>query len=564
MVWITLFTGVCLVSASIPPYNSATSSKTQSPPQQEIEITGQIIDASTGEPLPGVNIIVEGTSIGEITDNEGNYSIKVPSENMVLVFSYVGYTSKSVTLGSQRIINLALTPEVQEIDEVVAIGYGTIKKSDLTGALSSVKHDDFEQVSPDNVLSAIQGRAPGVYISQNTGAPGVEPTIRIRGTGSINAHAPIYVIDGMIMDMSDVRDKSSTINFLNPADIASIEVLKDASATAIYGSRGANGVLLITTQKGFDSRPKASFNAQLGFSKIRNMPDLLRADDYIKYQRSKYGNGYSTSQPDTLPVMRENVILYNDGYDTDWYAEMLKDRPAISQNYNLSVKGGTSDARYSASFGYYNEEGILITNSNYDRYSFRINSDYKLGKYIRLGENLSISQMNRVGIQEASDPIFRSLMRSNPLYPVLKQFDITDPEHPLYANPYDPMYAEPGDPGYDYYKYSEGAGPLASFIYYGNVCDQRLSIFGNIFAEATLLKDFTFRSSLGLNLSNSKTDNFVPAYFISKNDFNFSGTVLRDLYWTNGWLWENILTYHKSLQNHTITVLAGYTSEYNK
>ena len=223
----------------------------------------------------------------------------------------------------------------------------------------------------------------------------------------------------MIMDMSDIRDESSTINFLNPADIASMEVLKDASATAIYGSRGANGVILITTHKGFDSSPKVSFNAQLGFSRIRNLPDKLRADDYIQFQRSYYGNGKPTTQPDTLPEMEDNLTLYNDGYDTDWYEEILKDGPALSQNYNLSVKGGTRDARYSASFGYYNEEGIVVTNSgDYDRYSFRINSDYNLGKFIRLGENLSISQMNRIGIPWASDGIFRSLMRANPLYPV--------------------------------------------------------------------------------------------------------------------------------------------------
>ncbi len=564
MILITLFTGVCLISASILPDKPSPSRKSFTPPHQEIEITGQVTDASTGEALHGVNIVVEGSSIGEITDNEGNYSITILGESSVLVFSYVGYATESVTVGNQRIINLALTPEAQEIDEVVAIGYGTIRKSDLTGAVSSVRQEDIEKVNPDNVLTALQGRAPGVYISQNTGAPGVEPTIRIRGAGSINNHSPIYVIDGMIMDISDIRDESSTINFLNPADIASIEVLKDASATAIYGSRGANGVILITTHKGFDSSPKVSFNAQLGLSRMRNLPDKLRADDYIEYLRNYYGNGYATSQPDTLPEMEDNITLYNDGYDTDWYAEILKDRPALSQNYNLSVKGGTRDARYLASFGYYNEEGILVANSDYDRYSLRINSDFNLGKYIRLGENLSISQMNRIGMQGTNDGIFRSLMWANPLYPVLKQFDITDPDHPLYADPDDFMYAEPGDPDYDYYKYSPGAEPLSALSYFRNVQNHRLSIFGNVFAEASLLKDFTFRSSLGLNLSNSKIHDFEPAYFVTEDNFNTSGRVYRNLYWTDGWLWENTLTYHKSLQNHTITALVGYTSEYNK
>ena len=204
---ILLFAGNTAISASPPTHESTL-------PQQEIVITGKVTDASTGETLPGVNIIVDGTGFGEITDDEGNYSITLPGESFILVFSFMGYGSKSVTVGSQRIINLTMTMEAQEMDELVVIGYGTIKKSDLTGAVSSIKQAEIEKAAPVNVLSAVQGRAAGVYVSQNSGAPGMEPVIRIRGTGSVNAHAPIYVIDGMIVDNSDVRDEASTINFL--------------------------------------------------------------------------------------------------------------------------------------------------------------------------------------------------------------------------------------------------------------------------------------------------------------------------------------------------------------
>ena len=182
----TIFWRFCILLSLLLPIQMAIA--------QNFEVTGQVTDASTNQPLLGVNIVVEGTSNGEITDSEGNFSITVPGESSVLVFSYVGYTTKSITVGTQRIINLAMTPEAQEIDEVVAIGYGTIKKSDLTGAVSSVRQEDFEKVSPENVLTALQGRVPGVYISQNTGTPGIEPVIRIRGTGIHKCSCP-YLCD---------------------------------------------------------------------------------------------------------------------------------------------------------------------------------------------------------------------------------------------------------------------------------------------------------------------------------------------------------------------------------
>ena len=240
-------------------------------PQQGIEITGTVTDSTTGTGLSGVNILVKGTSTGVTTYMDGRYSLTVPGENATLVFSYMGYSTKSVTVGSNRTINLTLAPMAQKMEELVFIGYGTIPKSDLTGAVSSIDQAEIEKAAPTDLLSAIQGRAAGVYISQNSGAPGLEPMIRIRGIGSINPHAPIYVIDGVIMDNGDPRDKAGTINFLNPADIASIEVLKDASASAIYGSRGANGVILVTTRKGFTSAPKVSFNAQLKHWVLRSI-----------------------------------------------------------------------------------------------------------------------------------------------------------------------------------------------------------------------------------------------------------------------------------------------------
>lgn len=545
MILITLFTSVCLVSASIPPNKSAPSSKTITPPQQEIEITGHITDASTGEALPGVNIVVEGTAIGEITDSEGNYSITIPSENMVLVFSYVGYATKSVTVAGQRIINLAMSPEAQEIDEVVAIGYGTIKKSDLTGAVSSIKQAEIEKAAPINVQTALQGRASGVYISQNSGAPGREPVIRIRGTGTINDLAPIYVVDGMIMDNSDSRNEANTINFLNPADIESIEVLKDASATAIYGSRGAHGVILISTLKGFDSSPKVNFSSQIGFAKAAPQKEVLGSDEFMDYHREVYGNYYETTKPDTLYELQDMLTQYAKGYDTDWMDEILKDGPALSQNYNLSIRGGAKDARYASSFGYFNEDGVLIENSNYKRYSFRINSDYKLGKIFQAGENLVITQNQADGYTVDLNPL-RGAIGSSPLYPVLKE----DPDME--------------DPNYEFNKYEAGHGNPVAEIHRYNKLNQTLSLFGNLYIEATLFRSLKLRSSMGLNMASSYSENFLPEFYLAPDVQNDQSIVRNNLYRTNSWLWENTITYSKQFKNHSLSVLGGYTSEHNK
>jgi TonB-linked SusC/RagA family outer membrane protein len=538
----------CQLSASTPSNKSSTRIGFLLSNQLQIEITGQVTDAATGEPLAGVNIVLEGTATGEVTNNSGYYSISVPDENTVLVFSYVGYATQSVTIGIQRIINLTLTPEAQELEEAVAIGYGTIKKSDLTGAISSVKQDEIEKVAPVNVQTALQGRAAGVYVSQNSGRPGTEPVIRIRGTGTVNTHAPIYVVDGVIMDISDVRDEASTISFLNPADIARIEVLKDASATAIYGSRGANGVILITTNKGFDSSPKVTFNGQLGFTRAAPMKELLGADEYLEYVRTAYANGYNTTHPDTLPDVERTINQHAIGYNTDWMNEIMREGPAMMQNYNLSVRGGAKDARYVASFGYYNEDGILI-NNNYKRYSLRFNTDFKLGKFFTLGENIGIAQMDYSGVQWDDVGPVRAAMAENPLYPVLKADSLVDKN----------------DPYYEYNKYEgEYISNAVASIQRNTDSRQILTFFGNVFAEASFLGSFRLRTSLGLNLSNSFLDQFSPKYYLSPQNSNPESIVENYLNRTRGWLWENTLTYHRILEKHEITAVAGYTSELNR
>jgi len=536
--------------------------------QQGFEITGQVIDASTGEPLPGVNVIIEGTSIGDVSDSEGNYSLTVPDESTTLVFSYVGYSTESVTVGTQRIINLSMALEAQEMEELVVIGYGTVKKSDLTGAVSSVKAEDIEKAGPVNIESALQGRAAGVYVSQNSGAPGTEPVVRIRGIGTINEHAPIYVIDGTIMDNSDFRNEANTINFLNPADIASIEVLKDASAAAIYGSRGANGVVLVTTHKGFESKPKVTFSARLGFAKAGKLPEVLGSDDYVDLVNTAFMNEYLSSIPGADPGVDLDTIYdevkkvneqYLLGYNTDWYNEITKDRPALSQDYNLSIRGGSEDARYAASFGYYDEEGILVGPSSFRRYSFRVNTDFKLGKIFKVGENIAITQSNTNSNEEST---FDLGMRGNSARGVYWALGAL-PIYPVYVPD---SLLDPNDPNYEYARYADaghGGNPVRK-LHQRDLDIQNLTIFGNVFAEANILKDITLRSSLGLNLSSSFRDEFWPKFYDASTGEVNDGGVHNRLDRTYGWLWENTIVYLKELEKHSITALVGYTAEHNK
>jgi TonB-dependent SusC/RagA subfamily outer membrane receptor len=294
-------------------------------------VTGTVTEADTGEPIPGANVIVKGTSSGSVTDLDGNFTVNVSSDDAVLLFSFVGFVSQEIPVGNQSTIDVALASDVTALSEVVVIGYGTVKKSDLTGAVTSVKEEDFNKgvfASPDALL---QGKAPGVHIFNNDGTPGGGTTVRIRGNSSVRAgNQPLYVVDGVPLDGRsakpglDAPDQGSStasnpLNFLNPSDIASMEVLKDASATAIYGSRGANGVIIITTKKGRAGIPYVHFTTSVGVANMANSVEVLNGDEY-RQALNDYGltNGDFGGNEDAMDYIT---------------------RTAIVQNYNMSMGG---------------------------------------------------------------------------------------------------------------------------------------------------------------------------------------------------------------------------------
>ncbi len=525
---------------------------------QPTSVKGKITDVA-GIPLPGVTIVIKGTTQGTITDSDGNYSLDNIPADAVLSVSFVGMLTQEVPVSGKGVIDVSLEEETIGLEEVVAIGYGTVKKSDLTGAVSSVRSEDLEKATPVNVQSALQGRAAGIMVSSNSGAPGTEASIRIRGMGTVNNNNPIYVVDGMIVDNSDNNGEdgdnlAKNLNFLNPSDIESVEVLKDASAQAIYGSRGANGVILITTRKGKEGAPKVTFSSSIGITSVSSLGKLLGAKDYLDYLLTAYYNGYVRSGGDESidPVninstTQKAKALYDKGYNTDWMDEILSN--AVSQNYNIAIRGGSQKARYSVSAGYLNEEGI-IKKSGYERYSFRLNTDYNLGKFIKIGENLGITSSQTKQIAEDLGGAISNAMVVDPLTPVINED------------------ADESDVNYKYNKYSvaqivSGSENPASILSRTNTNGEGLSIVGNVFAEITILKDLKFRSSWGFNKSYNDISDFDPAYYLSAKFSRALSKVSLNSYRSDEWVLENTLSYNKTFNDHTLSAVVGYTREHS-
>ncbi|MDD6210128.1 MAG: TonB-dependent receptor [Bacteroidales bacterium] len=358
-------------------------------------ITGTVYDAEmAGEPMVGATVQVKGTQTGTITDIDGKFSINAKNSD-VLIFSFVGYDSKEVTVGNQNNLKVELGMGSQQLDEVVAIGYGTVKKSDLTGAVAVVSSKDLTKNPSTSVGQALQGKAPGVLVTQS-GTPGRDANIRVRGVGSISKEPnPIYVVDGVI---------TSGISHIAPTDIETMQVLKDASSAAIYGANGANGVVIITTKRGKSGKTQVNFNAFASVTMKPKMYDVMDASEYsnfyqsIKYNEANGYNGLNRYQTNGTtanaayslsPEFRK--AYYGNGWEkgTDWQNEVF--RTGFAQNYNVSISGGGENSNYSISLGYMKEKGTVIK-SGADRFNVRANSDFKIGKWVKVGENIALSR----------------------------------------------------------------------------------------------------------------------------------------------------------------------------
>ena len=509
------------------------------------QVTGTVYDDS-GETLPGVNVIVKGTAIGTITNIDGSYAINLPNGASELLFSFVGYNDQTVSIDNKTQIDVTMKENVLEMDEVVVVGYGTQKKSDITGSVSSISAESLEKLPATRVDEAIQGKAAGVMVLQNSGQPGSAPVIRVRGLATVNGGSPLIVIDGI---------SGGSLSDINPSDIESIEVLKDAASQGIYGSAGGNGVILVTTKKGKEGKLQTKLDVYAGlqspWKKDLNIANSQQyAALYNQYQTS-FLNGenyfpYDDASGNYLNP-QTNEVLEN----TDWVDEIF--RVALIQNYNLSLSGGKKDAKFFFGANYNSQEGTVKRTQN-DRFIIRLNSEIKLFDKLTLGENFNISNNSTIGQNERNE-------YSSPLSTSIQML------------PFVPIYATDDSGNYAYKEAglsSNITNPLAQIEYNNNLA-KSMSITGNAFARIDIIKGLTFESRIGLTSANSNYKSFTPSFEIgSIGETSPSQSVSVNTYNRNtssnfSWQWQNFLNYSFSiLEKNNFALTLGQEAGYSK
>ncbi|MEQ9297879.1 MAG: TonB-dependent receptor [Cyclobacteriaceae bacterium] len=513
---------------------------------QQLSISGTV-SSDDGEGIPGVNILVKGTTTGTVTDIDGNYVISVDG-NVTLVFSSIGFVTQEVSVANRTSIDIIMETNVEALDEVMIVAYGTVKKRDLTGSISSVKGKDMEKVAVTSLDQALQGRAAGVQVTQVSGRPGGETSIRIRGSSSINAgNEPLYVVDGMLIasgsgDLNSGGAAGASLNPLaaiNPSDIESIEILKDASATALYGARGANGVILITTKRGQEGRTSVTLDSYYGVQEITNTLDLLNGEEFAAYM-----NAYNDEAD--LPADVRYLIPENIGDGTDWQNAIFREAPMMS--HQLTITGGDKSTSYSVSGGYFKQDGIIL-NSDFERATFRTNLDKNVGERFKLGTRVNLSQINSRGVLTgAQSPSGGVLLPGSVSSAVL--FTPTLPV--LDAD-------EPGGWTYEDDRGRDLPNPVADAQDTDNI-SKNTRIIASVFGELEITDGLTFKANFGADVFSVKENRFVPNY-LKRTEPNNGEAVISTVD-GQSWLTEYTFNYKKEFnEDHKLDALAGYTRQ---
>jgi len=477
---------------------------------QQTSVSGTVTDPS-GETIPGVNILEKGTTNGAVTDLDGAFTLTTSSPDAVLVFSFVGFATQEISLNGRATIEVVMGEDALGLDEVVVVGYGIQRKSDVTGSISAIKSDEISRLPTPDVTQSLQGRVSGVQVTSASGAPGEGTTIRIRGVGTLNNSNPLFVVDGMLLD---------DIDFINPNDVASIEVLKDASATAIYGSRGANGVIIVTTKQGsFEKDLTINVDAYTGTQNVASRIDLVNAREFAQLANELEQN---VGNP---PLY--NVNDYGEG--TDWQDVIFRTAPI--SNVNIGAQGGSTSTNYNLSVNYFNQAGV-VKESEFERLTVRLNNQYKASDFVSFGHNLSFIYFNR----QDEPGVVGNAYRAYPIY-------------------------SPRNPDGSYMNTSPVGNPAAQFEYNSNNNHNNYRTVGNFFADVKFLEGFTFRSSMGFDYAFNDNKTFVPVFFVSPTQQNVNNSINAGSSRTQNWLWENTLNYEKEWENHRLTLLGGYTSQ---
>jgi TonB-dependent starch-binding outer membrane protein SusC len=511
-------------------------------------LEGVITDQTTGETLPGATVLVKGTTQGTVSGIDGDYSLSLDAGTHIITFSYVGYIGQeieiSVSTGETLIRNIQLQADITTFEEFVVVGYGTQQKKVVTGAISSVDSEEITATPVLRIEQAMQGRAAGVQVTNLSGQPGEAPTVRIRGAGTTGNAEPLYVVDGMVV---------GGIDYLNPGDIESVDVLKDAASAAIYGARAANGVVLITTKGGKEGDMTLNYSFYQGIQNVAHVVDVLDAEQYMMMMNEGTMNAGSTD----LPFDLDEIPRHN----TDWQNELFETNAPIT-NHELSITGGTERSTYASSLSYFSQEGIIGGDrSQFDRFTARLNTRHQVNDFIQFGNNLAYSHIIRRGIASNAsfNAAYSSALNMDPLTPVYEEDEaLLDQapysDYPVVTNSDGKVY------GISEHIGAEIVNPLALLeIQTGETRVDK--IVGNVFGEIEPIDNLKFRSSLGIDLAYVLGDSYQPLYYLNGAQYNLEKTSVQkniDRYFT--WQWENTLSYSKIIEDHSFSALVGTTA----
>ncbi|MEO0331467.1 MAG: SusC/RagA family TonB-linked outer membrane protein, partial [Bacteroidota bacterium] len=500
---------------------------------QAQRVTGKVVDF-TNEPLPGVNVIERGTTNGTLTDVEGNYALTVSSDTAILIFSYVGFNREEEPVDNRSTINVTLIEDITSLSEVVVIGYGTQQKENVSGAISTVDAEAIEGRPVADVESALQGQIAGLQITSNSGSPGAGNSVRIRGTSSITGgSSPLYVIDGNIIS-TGVGGGGNPLATINPADIASVNVLKDASAAAIYGARAANGVIIVTTKRGTAGEPKINVNVFGGVQSATNTLDLLNAQQYQQVRNQVADN----AGVPRIPNLDGTTLTTS----TDWQDAVLQ--TSAIQSYEVSASGGGTNTTYYTSLRHYDEEGIIL-GTGMRRTSLRINTDTQLGRF-KLGNSLNVSRTN-------FDREFFANGRGT-LHSAISNSPAIAIRNPDNIGGYNGPTNDDGDTGVLNPVAAQDLIDRESFVN---------RILGNMFAEYELIEGLNYRINFGVDLSSYQNQLFAPFFDLGTGDAVVglpNGAEIREGRGDNvSLLLENTLNFRRTFGKHNLDLLVGYT-----
>lgn len=513
--------------------------------QTNLIIKGEV-KSENNEPLPGVTIYVKNTSRGQVTDFDGNYTIEKIKKGDILVFSATGLQTKEVIVGDELTINVILKESVTNLEEVVVIGYGTARKKDLTGAVASVKLSEIAEQPIGSVDQIIQGQASGITVTRASGQPGGAVSVRVRGVTSITgSNEPLYIIDGVNVSSASSQsfnfsqfsggggqNQVSPLSTLNPADIESIQILKDASATAIYGSQASNGVVLITTKRGKNGIAKVTLESYTGVQSVPRTYDLMNLREFAQYNNEISGQ---MPQPQF-----ENPAILGDG--TDWQDAIFRVAPITS--HQLSITGGNDKTKYYTSISYFDQEGIVI-NTDFRRYSMRLNLDHKFSNRFKIGNNINFSNsLENVVLNDVANGVISTALQQSPNVPVrLSNGSFGSPNQAQGL-------------GTD-----EALNPVV-WASIRNTTLERYKVNGNFFLEFELAEGLNFRSDIGYDFNTTRSEAFNPTYEFGQiiNNVNTSVKFAGESFF---WLFKNYFTYNKIFDRHSLNVLVGTEAQKN-